>query len=536
MPPVADYGVRAAGWCLSVRPVFFLAAATLVACDAPCFSVEDVTVVDETGSASVAALSAARTAVEQMADWTGSGESCAREIVLEDTVSGAEEDLHGRYVARTRSVHVRADLPTAHLGRVVRHELCHALDAAAYEPRSEVFADALRRDADWLIDQGIRDDDTALAEAFAIWCEGGPRPTTLGWMVDADAVDPNAAAFSPTPHVETVLGDYLFPGEELQLPGRVPLTAHTRSVRGLSLPLEALGHDLTLGATLDHLVAFGLPQAAHGSTQVLYAVDPWRGALARTDAILRDPSAPLALPTAIQGQAWLAWTHSWTGDAWVPDQAPPGLATLGLRHVVPSSGPEAWFVDGVDWEAGSVVVGRVHAEQGVVASWSLPALPEGQEVGQAAIQVVEEPGGGAWVVADVRPLRGPERWLSLHFLPSPAPDAPAIAIDLPDNLRALGALASAYAHNPSRAVALPDGRLFAPVTVEVMPGSEVSAGLAVDPETGAVDLVSGAGGAPWLRGYLARFDDTVVSAWIDPVEEYAGDPVPLELTTLSVGR
>lgn len=156
--------------------------AALVACS-PCTSFSDMTY----SGPEEAELSAL---VAEFAGWTGREGVCVPSVAVVDEIDG-DPDLLGLYSgAGSPIVLARA---TGSYGRVLRHELCHALDDQEALAETTAYAlDSTTIDVTQYPSSTLR-----LAEAFALACQDGPADLSFGGALELRCgleVDPADAA------------------------------------------------------------------------------------------------------------------------------------------------------------------------------------------------------------------------------------------------------------------------------------------------------------------------------------------------------
>lgn len=123
-----------------------------------------------------------REAVEQaLADFelqTGGGRVEIRKIVF------ARGDYGGQYNSASRVIHVHEEIPVDLVPKVVRHELCHALDfqedlLARKGSPIDAWVDVLLDEEAGLVEERIHRPRRRRSEAFALWCGEGPLHAAL---------------------------------------------------------------------------------------------------------------------------------------------------------------------------------------------------------------------------------------------------------------------------------------------------------------------------------------------------------------------
>lgn len=225
----------------------------LLACiDCPAF--EDLVVTgDESGE--IASV------VAEFAAWTGRDGVCVPRIDVVEVVAD-DADVAGRFVAPGEPIEIAAS--NGSVARVVRHELCHALDAV--EGLADPLAGTL--DADAVDPVRYADDELRRAEAFALVCEAGPAEVDFAAALEARCgvpADPAAVAVrepvypdAPAPAAVEIGDDPSLSALAELGPGRVVAVAG--GARGAWLRLETPDGDAERWWSAD-----GAPEEAVGA-------------------------------------------------------------------------------------------------------------------------------------------------------------------------------------------------------------------------------------------------------------------------------
>lgn len=310
-PPSAPRRFSTPPACHAVLTCVMFTLALLSACN-PCPTWDELELVNADG-ATAEAVEEARAAIDEFAAWSGREGVCVSEVRLEDEVVNEDgEALGGRYDL-SGSVHVRMD---GDITRIVRHELCHAVDHLegwVSESHPELFG---------------TDDPT---EALADLCDDGPGDLTLAAALTARCDTDYDAALRFIDETVYPLAEV----DDVAPTGSLAIALERRIVEGLPSDWD------------------WAPVAAGGALWAFGKADADRSPLAlRVDPDL-GVATPIALPEGfddglfadsadgvllVRRDGTAAWR--WDGAGWVdtPFPALPGVDDVAVI------GDEAWVV------------------------------------------------------------------------------------------------------------------------------------------------------------------------------------------------
>ncbi len=369
---------------LSVAPLLMLAG---------CCTALDALPVTNTAGAPASTVALVEEGIAQFAAWTGREQVCVPGIEILDEVPDtlfleAEDGAaRGRYAGRGEPIRVEARW--SDIDAIVRHELCHALDAdegiVANNPSA--FAGVPAGD-------GSQDD----AEVFAYACADGPRP--VGLLQALEACGAGSA-------VGDLLMERVFTGH-VDAPVRVAGAPTLREVWRPTddwspLLARVVGDELwLLGVNSDWTeVGFRRIDPATGAVLAeapMYYTGGSDVSLVPADDTLRFTSAEGAV--AWDGTAWIASPLPGSADAvdpvvadgrvWFTDAERTALYAATLPDGEPEAVPG--IVPAEDWAwAASPLVAAVDVEGAPAVArlgdaWTVRDLPDG---------LVGSPGGGS---------------------------------------------------------------------------------------------------------------------------------------------